>query len=60
MFRAGDQVPVTPFSEVVGNGLKVLPVQIGATWVNCATVFGVTVMVKVVLAAHNPAAGVKV
>lgn len=31
LFNAGDQVPVIPFSDVVGNGNKVAPAQIGPT-----------------------------
>ena len=58
--RAGDQVPVYPFSEVVGNAFSVPPEQIGATVENAGVMFGLTVTVKVVVVAHCPAVGVKV
>ena len=57
---AGDHVPVIPLLEVVGNGVKVAPEQIGATAVNVGVMFGLTVIVKVVVVAHCPAVGVKV
>ena len=60
LFKAGAQVPVIPLLEVVGNGDKVAPEQIGATAVNVGVIFGLTVMVNVVVVAHNPAVGVKV
>ena len=34
LFKAGDQVPVTPLVEVVGKGDRAAPEQIGATAVN--------------------------
>jgi len=58
--RAGDQDPVYPLREVVGNALKVPPSHIGATAVNVGVILGVTVMVRVVVVAHCPAVGVKV
>ena len=60
LFSAGAQVPVMPLLEVVGNGDKVPPEQIGATAVNVGVIFGLTVMVIVVVVAHCPAVGVKV
>ena len=57
---AGDQVPVIPLLEVVGNGVKVAPAQIGPTAVNVGITFGLTVIVKVVVVAHCPVVGVKV
>jgi hypothetical protein len=57
---AGDQVPVTPLIEVVGNGESVAPEQIAATGANVGVTFGLTVIVKVVEFAHRPAEGVKV
>ena len=57
---ACDQVPVIPLVDVVGNGVKTVPEQIGATAANVGVMFGLTVMVKVVVVAHCPAAGVKV
>jgi len=58
--KAGAQVPVIPLVEVVGSGVRVAPEQIGATAVNVGVTFGLTVIVKVVVVAHCPAAGVKV
>ena len=49
-----------PLVEVVGNGVKAAPAQIGATAVNVGVTFGLTVIVKVVVVAHCPALGVKV
>ena len=58
--KAGDQDPVIPLVEVVGNADKVAPEQIGATAVNVGVTFGLTVIVNVVVVAHCPAVGVKV
>jgi len=60
LFSAGVQVPVMPLLEVVGNGAKAAPAQIGATALNVGVIFGLTVMVKVVVVAHCPAVGVNV
>ena len=60
LFKAGAQVPVIPLLEVVGNGDKVPPEQIGATALNVGVMFGLTVIVNVVVVAHCPAVGVKV
>jgi F0F1-type ATP synthase membrane subunit c/vacuolar-type H+-ATPase subunit K len=60
LFIAGDQVPVTPLFDVVGNAASGSPLQIGFTCVNVGVVFGVTVIVIVVVGEHNPAVGVKV
>ena len=46
--------------EVVGNGVNTAPEHIGATALNVGVMFGLTVMVKVVVVAHCPAAGVNV
>jgi hypothetical protein len=58
--KAGDQVPVMPLLEVVGNADKVAPEQIGATAVNVGVTFELTVIVSVVVVAHCAAVGVKV
>ena len=58
--KAGAQVPVMPLLDVVGNGVKVAPEQIGATAVNVGVTFGLTVIVIVAVVAHCPAVGVKV
>jgi hypothetical protein len=60
LFNAGDQVPVMPLLEVVGNADKLAPEQIGATAVNVGVTFGLTVIVTVAVVAHSPAVGVKV
>jgi len=57
---AGDQVPVTPLVEVVGNAVNVAPEQIGATALKVGVTFGLTVIVNVVVVAHCPAVGVNV
>ena len=49
---AGDQVPVKPLVEVVGNADKVAPEQIGATALKVGVIFGLTVIVSVVVVAH--------
>jgi hypothetical protein len=41
LFISGNQVPVTPFVEVVGK-VKLCPLQIGATCVNAGTTEGFT------------------
>jgi len=58
--KAGDQVPVTPLLDVVGNAVRVAPAHIGATAVNVGVIFGLTVIVNVAVVAHCPAVGVKV
>ena len=60
LFKAGDQVPVYPLIEVVGNAAKVAPEQIAATGLNVGVIFGLTVIAKVVCVAHCPRVGVKV
>ena len=60
LFSAGAQVPVIPLLEVVGSGDKVAPEQMGATALNVAVIFGLTVIVNVAVVAHCPAVGVNV
>ena len=61
LLSAGDHVPNIPLFEIVGSGASVSPVQIGATAGNVGTVLAeLTVMVRVVVAEHCPALGVKV
>ena len=50
--KAGDQVPVIPSFEVVGNADNVAPEQIGATCVNVGVTIGFTAMVIVVAIEH--------
>ena len=58
--NAGDQVPVIPLLEVVGNAASVPPAHIGAIAVNVGVTIGFTTIVSVVAIAHPPLAGVKV
>ena len=58
--NAGDQVPVIPLFDVVGNGVNAAPEQIAATGVNVGVTFALTVIVSVVVVAHCPAVGVNV
>jgi len=58
--NAGAHVPVMPLLDVVGRAVNVAPEQIGATAVNVGVMFGFTTIVKVVVVAHCPAAGVNV
>ena len=60
LLSAGDQVPLMPLLEVVGNAVSVVPEHIGATALNVGVIFGLTVIVKVAVVAHCPAVGVKV
>ena len=60
LFNAGDQVPVIPLVDVVGNGDSTAPEQMGATAVNVGVMFGLTVIVNVIVVAHRPAVGVNV
>ena len=50
--NAGDQVPVIPLVDVVGNADKLAPEQIGDTAVNVGVTFGLTVIVTVAVVAH--------
>ena len=52
LFNAGDQVPLIPLVEVVGNAEKVAPEQIAATEAKFGVTFGLTVIVNVVVVAH--------
>jgi hypothetical protein len=49
-----------PLVELIGNGLKTSPEQIGAMATNKGVIFGFTVIVIVAVLAHWPASGVKV
>jgi hypothetical protein len=60
LFKAGDQLPVILFVEVVGRAAKVAPEHIGDTGLKVGMMFGFTVMIEVVVAAHCPASGVNV
>ena len=52
LFIAGDQVPVIPFVDVVGNAGIVAPEQYGPTAANVGVTFGVIVIVSVCVKAH--------
>jgi hypothetical protein len=58
--KAGDQVPLMPLLDVVGNAVRVAPAQIGATALKVGVTFGLMVIVNVAVVAHCPAVGVKV
>ena len=60
LFKAGDQVPVIVFVDVVGKADKVVPEQIGPTDEKIGVTFGFTVIVNAVGRAQEPADGVKV
>ena len=60
LFNAGDQAPVMPFNEVVGNADKGVPAQIAETGLKLGVTGVLTVIVSVVVVAHCPASGVKV
>jgi predicted aspartyl protease len=60
LFNAGDQVPVIPLLEVVGNASKDAPEQIAVTCVNVGVIFGFTVMVIVAVEEHWPLVGANV
>ena len=60
MFKAGDQLPLIPLNDVVGNGASVAPEQIAVIGLNVGITFGLTVIVKVVVVAHCPTVGVNV
>jgi len=61
LLKAGDQVPVIPFKEVVGQGVKVPPAQIGPLGVKVGMTFGVTLTVTVSVEVHpTPLFAVKV
>ena len=53
-------MPVIPLVEVAANNGAVEFWQSGPICVNAGATFGVTVIVKVVVVAHWPAAGVNV
>jgi hypothetical protein len=48
LLRAGDQVPVILFVDVVGNTERVVPEHIGFTAEKVGVILGLTTIVKVV------------
>lgn len=52
LFKAGDHVPEIPLLEIVGNGAKVSPEQIGAMALKTGVAGGLTITVKVWVDAH--------
>ena len=55
LFKAGDQLPVIPSFEIVGNGAKALPEQIGLTAVKVETIDGRIVTDVVAITEAHPA-----
>jgi len=60
LLNAGDQLPVIPSMEVVGNPGDAAPLQMAGIEANVGIMFGVTVTFKVAVVSHCPAVGVKV
>ena len=60
LLTAGAQVPVIPLFDVVGSIGAADPLHIEGTAVKVGVINGLTVTVKVVDVAHNPAVGVNV
>ena len=58
--NAGDQLPVMPLLDVVGNDASGVPEQIGFIAVNVGVILLLTVIVNIVVVAHCPAFGVNV
>jgi hypothetical protein len=56
----GDQVPITPFVEIIGNVGVVAPLQNGAIGINIGVTVAVMVTGNVAVVAHWPAFGVNV
>ena len=52
LFKAGAHDPVIPLLEVVDNGDKVAPEQMGATALKVGVTLVLIVMVNVVVVAH--------
>jgi hypothetical protein len=52
LLRAGSQDPVKPLVEVVGNGARAAPLQMGAIGANVGTGLGLTAIVSVGEVAH--------
>ena len=59
LFTAGDQLPATPLSEVVGSE-KLPPKQMGLICAKLGVTLELTVTVIVAVVAHCPELGVKV
>ena len=60
LFRAGDQVPVIPLLDVIGNAANATPEQIAGTCVKLGVIIWFTVIDIVAVVAHCPESGVKV
>jgi hypothetical protein len=52
LFMAGDQFPVTPLVEVVGNGAKTAPEHIGDTGLKVATIGFTTIVIVAGVTVH--------
>ena len=53
LFKAGNQVPVIPLVDVVGNAARTAPEQIGATAVKVGVTLAFTVILIVLLDADD-------
>jgi hypothetical protein len=60
LFITGDQVPVIPFNDVVGNAAKAAPAHIGVIAAKVGVTIGFTTITFVIEVAHCPLLGVKV
>lgn len=56
----GDQLPVIPLIDVVGNGAKVEPEHNGAMELKLGRVCAFTIMLSVAFTAHCPGLGINV
>jgi hypothetical protein len=54
LFKAGDQTPLIPFSDVVGNGTRVAPEQIAVTGSNVGVITAVIVTDVVAVTPGQP------
>jgi hypothetical protein len=54
LFNVGDQAPLIPLSDVVGNGTRVAPEQIAATGSNVGVTIGLIVTDVVAVTPGQP------
>ena len=54
LFKAGDHVPLIPFSDVVGNAVNTAPEQIAATELNVGVISAAIVTVVVAITLGQP------
>ena len=60
LFKAGDHEPEIFSNDIAGKAAKAAPEQMGATGLKVGVTTGLTVIVRFVLVAHCPPAGVNV